>query len=73
MASLKNELKVACLHLKLGAWEQRFNFVQLELLNRVSVRSSKNRAAQGFQYINLCISSIFGPNQKLCICKAHVA
>ena len=40
--------------------------VQLLLLNRVKARWSKNRAAQGFHFINSFISNFFGPNSKTC-------
>ena len=36
-------------------------FVQLLLLNKVRVRSSKKRADQGFYYINPCISNFLDP------------
>ena len=48
-------------------------FVQLLLLNRVKARWSENRAAQGFHFINLFISSFFGPNSKTCTCEVRAA
>ena len=36
-------------------------------------RWSKNRAAQGFYYINSFSSNIFGPNSKTCTCKVRAA
>ena len=48
-------------------------FVQLLLLNRMKARWLKNRAAQGFHYINSFISNIFGPNSKTCTCKVRAA
>ena len=39
-------------------------FVQLELLDKAKAKSSKNRAAQGFHYINSCISNFLDPIQK---------
>ena len=42
----------------------RSKFVQLLLLNRVKARWSKNRAAQGFHYINSFSSNFFEPIQK---------
>ena len=40
---------------------------------RVKARWSKNRAAQGFHYINSFISNFFGPNSKTCTCKVRAA
>ena len=48
-------------------------FMHLFLLNRVKARWSKNRAAQGFHYINSFISNFFGPNSKTCTCEVCVA
>ena len=50
----------------LGEWKNSCSskFVQLELLNKAKARSSKNRAAQGFHYINSCISNFLDPIQK---------
>ena len=42
----------------------QLKFVQLLLLNRVKARWSKNRAAQGFYYINSFSSNILDPIQK---------
>ena len=39
-------------------------FLQLLLLDRVKARCSKNRAAQGFHYINSFISNFLDPIQK---------
>ena len=39
----------------------QLKLVQLLLLNREKARWSKNRAAQGFYYINSFRSNIFGP------------
>ena len=39
-------------------------FVQLELLNKANARTSKKRSAQGFHYINSCISNFLDPIQK---------
>ena len=38
--------------------------MKLEFLNKAKARSSKNRAAQGFDYINSCISNFLDPIQK---------
>ena len=51
----------------------QLKFVQLFLLNRVKVRWSENRAAQGFHFINSFISNFFGPNSKTCTCKVRAA
>ena len=51
----------------------QLKFVQLLLLNRVKAKWSKNRAAQGFYYINSFSSSIFGPYSKTCTCKVRAA
>ena len=51
----------------------QLKFVQLLLLNRVKAKWSKNRAAQGFYYINSFSSNIFGPYSKTCTCKVHAA
>ena len=48
-------------------------FVQLLLLNRLKTRWSKNRAAQGFHFINSFISNFFGPNSKTCTCEVRAA
>ena len=48
-------------------------FVQLLLLNRVKARWSKNRAAQGFHYINSFSSNFFGPNSKTSSCKVRAS
>ena len=48
-------------------------FVQLLLLNRMKAKWSKNRAAQGFHYINSFSSNFFGPNSKTCSCKVRAA
>ena len=58
-----------------GEWKNSCSskFVELLLLNRVKARWSKNRAAQGFYYINSFSSNIFGPNSKTCTCKVRAA
>ena len=58
-----------------GEWKNSCSskFVQLKLLNKAIARTWKNRAAQGFYYINSCISKIFGPYSKTCIVKVRVA
>ena len=58
-----------------GEWKNSCSskFVQLELLNKAKTRTSKNRAAQGFHYINSCISNFFGPYSKTCIVKVRAA
>ena len=48
-------------------------FVQLSFVDRVKVRWSENRAAQGFHYINSFISNIFGPNSKTYTCEVGAA
>ena len=48
-------------------------FVQHLLLNRMKARWLKNRAAQGFHYINSFISNFFGPNSKTCTCEVRAA
>ena len=60
----------------LGEWKNSCSskFVQLELLNKAKARISKHHAAQGFHYINLCISIIFGPStSKTCAVKGRSA
>ena len=64
-------------------WDARFwgkeenscssKFVQLLLLNRAKARWSKNRAAQGFHWINSFISIFFWPNSKACTCEVRAA
>ena len=51
----------------------QLKFVQLLLLNRVKEKWSKNRAAQGFYYINSFSSNIFGTYSKTCTCKVRAA
>ena len=48
-------------------------FVQLELFNKAKARTSKNRAAKSFHYINSCISNFFGPYSKTCFVKVRAA
>ena len=49
-----------------GEWKNSCSskFVQLGLLNNANGKTSKKRAAQGFHYINLCISNFLDPIQK---------
>ena len=51
----------------------QLKFVQLLLANMMKARLSKNRAAQGFYYINSFSLNIFGPYSKTCICKVRAA
>ena len=59
----------------LGEWKNSCSskFVQLELLNKAKARTSKNRAALGFYYINSYISNFFEPYSKMCIVKFRAA
>ena len=79
--SLHDLYKWLCLYRKASRctffWERKNSccskFVQLLLLHRVKAKWSKNRAAQGFHYINLFISNTFGPNSKTCTCEVRAA
>ena len=57
----------------LGDWKNSCSskFVQLELVDKAKVRTSKNRA--GFQYVSSCISNFFWPFSKACIVKVRAA
>ena len=61
------------MHVFWGMEKCSSKFVQPELLNKAKERTSKNRAAQGFHYINSCISNFFGPYSKTCIVKVRAA
>ena len=58
-----------------GEWKNSCssNSCNLFYLIGWKARWSKNRAAQGFYYINSFSSNIFGPNSKTCTCKVRAA
>ena len=59
----------------LGDWKKMCSskFMQLELLNKAKVRTSKKCIAEGFYYINWFTSNFLGPFSKKCIDKVRAA